>query len=86
MPTYDYRCEANGRVVEVVHRMSEQLRTWGELCDRAGVEAGDTPTETPVVRMATGGTPITGSGSGSAESLAPCATGSCCPGGVCGLG
>jgi len=29
MPTYDYRCDANGKTVEVIHRMSEQLNTWG---------------------------------------------------------
>ncbi|MES9980902.1 MAG: zinc ribbon domain-containing protein, partial [Candidatus Thiodiazotropha sp. 6PLUC5] len=32
MPTYDYRCEANSRVVEVSHRMSEEILNWGELC------------------------------------------------------
>ncbi len=29
MPTYDYRCETNGQVVEVKHGMSEVLKTWG---------------------------------------------------------
>ena len=43
MPTYDYRCESNSRVVEVMHRMNEQMRTWGELCEKAGVAPGDTP-------------------------------------------
>ncbi|MEQ8497461.1 MAG: regulator, partial [Gammaproteobacteria bacterium] len=37
MPTYDYHCHANGRVVEVRHRMSEQVGTWGELCALAGI-------------------------------------------------
>ena len=32
MPTYDYRCDTNGQVLEVSHRMSEPLSTWGELC------------------------------------------------------
>ena len=49
MPTYDYRCNTNGRVLEVSHRMSENLSTWGELCRQAGVETGDTPAEAPVV-------------------------------------
>lgn len=84
MPTYDYRCEANGRVVEVSHRMSDQLHTWGELCSKAGIEPGDTPAGAPVVRLATGGNVITSSSLGSG--VAPsCSTGSCCPGGMCGL-
>lgn len=84
MPTYDYRCETNGRTVEVMHRMSEQLKTWGELCEKAGIEAGDTPADSPVMRMATGGNVITSSGSG-AEPAPMCNTGGCCPGGMCGL-
>ena len=38
MPSYDYRCEANGRVVEVRHTMSEKLTTWGEVCAQAGLD------------------------------------------------
>ncbi|MGYP000176741187 len=58
MPTYDYRCTANGSVVEVSHRMSEVLRTWGELCERSGALPGDTPLQSPVDRLATGGNVI----------------------------
>jgi len=29
---YDYLCPANGRVVEVSHKMAEQVYPWGELC------------------------------------------------------
>ena len=85
MPTYDYRCETNGRVVEVNHRMNEKLENWGDLCAKAGIEAGDTPMDSPVTRMATGGNFIGGNlGSGSAP-LPPCASGGC-GGGMCGLG
>ena len=84
MPTYDYRCDANGQVVEVTHRMSETLRTWGELCQRAHVEPGDTPTDSPVHRLATGGNLISSSNLGSGVAPA-CSTGACCPTGVCGL-
>ena len=56
MPSYDYRCDHNGQVVEVTHRMSEKLETWGEVCERAGIETGDTPADTPVVRLISGGT------------------------------
>jgi hypothetical protein len=84
MPTYDYRCDANGRVLEVTHRMSETLATWGDLCDRAGVEPGETPLESPVHRLATGGNVISSSNLGSGSAPA-CGTGGCCPTGVCGL-
>jgi len=36
MPTYEYRCETNGRTLEVSHSMRETIATWGELCDRVG--------------------------------------------------
>ncbi|MBK1693838.1 regulator [Chromatium weissei] len=84
MPTYDYRCETNDRVIEVSHSMRDTLSTWGELCARAGLELGDTPANAPVQRLATGGNVISGHhlGSGNAPN---CATGSCCAGGMCGL-
>lgn len=31
MPTYDYRCAANGQVYEVHHPMAASPQTWGEL-------------------------------------------------------
>jgi predicted nucleic acid-binding Zn ribbon protein len=37
MPTYDYHCPANGRVIEVSHKISDQVASWGELCRRAGL-------------------------------------------------
>ncbi len=55
MAIYDYHCEANQRTVEVRHAMSERLQTWGELCECAGIDPGDTPPETPVKRLITGG-------------------------------
>lgn len=86
MPTYDYRCETNGQVVEVIHRMSDNIHTWGELCERAQLEIGDTPADAPVQRMATGGNLISSGSLGSGMAPAPaCGTGGCCPGGMCGL-
>lgn len=84
MPTYDYNCPANGRVVEVMHRMSDAIGNWGELCEKAGIEPGDTPLDSPVVRLATGGNIISSSSLGSGNAPA-CPSGGCCPGGVCGL-
>jgi len=50
MPTYDYVCAANGRIVEVKHRMSEEVRTWGELCALAGLPLEATPADAPVAK------------------------------------
>lgn len=50
MPTYDYHCPHNDRVVSVVHRMSEEVTTWGDLCARAGIALDDTPADAPVAR------------------------------------
>ena len=83
MPTYDYLCETNGRVVEVKHRMSESLSTWGELCRQAGIDGGDTPADEPVQRLATGGQVVKSSSLG--EAAPACAAGPCCGGGMCGI-
>ncbi len=53
MPTYDYLCAANGRTVEVQHRMSEEVTTWGDLCQRAGLEPGGTPADAAVAKTFT---------------------------------
>ncbi len=84
MPTYDYRCDSNGRVVEVNHRMSEEVANWGDLCARTGTDPGDTPLDAPVKRLATGGHVLTGGGRSAAPEPS-CPTGSCCAGGFCGL-
>jgi predicted nucleic acid-binding Zn ribbon protein len=85
MPTYDYRCETNGRVVEVNHRMSEKLATWGELCERAHVDCGDTPATAPVQRLATGGNVITSNSLGSGFDPGPACGAGGCGNGMCGL-
>ena len=86
MPTYDYRCDANGQTVEVIHRMSDQVTTWGELCEKAGMEPGETALDAPVHRLATGGNVISSNSMGSGTAPAPaCSTGTCCPTGMCGL-
>jgi hypothetical protein len=84
MPTYDYRCEANDRVIEVNHRMSENLSSWGELCERLGMDPGATPASAPVHKLATGGNIISSKTRGSGNAPA-CGTGACCAGGMCGL-
>lgn len=55
MPTYDYRWEANGQIIEVHHRMNETLTSWGEVCEYTAIDPGDAPADSPVTRLATGG-------------------------------
>jgi hypothetical protein len=83
MPTYDYICESNGRVVEVNHRMSDEISNWGELCQLAGIEPGETPATASVARLANGGSVI--SSTSSSPDIPACATGGCCAGGACGI-
>lgn len=83
MPSYDYLCEANGRQVEVRHRMSESVSSWGELCKLAEIDIGDTAPEAPVKKLVTGGAVI--SSGNRADYVPPCSSGPCCGGGACGL-
>jgi hypothetical protein len=55
MPTYDYRCPSNSRVVEVSHSMARTVATWGELVALAQIDPGDTPNSAPVERVISGG-------------------------------
>jgi len=81
MPTYDYLCEANGRVVEVSHRIGESLANWGELVERAGIDTGETPASAPVRRLITGAGVVSSGNLGSTER--PCDYGSACGGCAC---
>ncbi|HCV21136.1 MAG: zinc ribbon domain-containing protein [Arenicellales bacterium] len=85
MPTYDYRCQTNDQVVEVSHRMSEVLHSWGELCDRAGIEPGQTPLDSPVNKLATGGNVVQRGALSNPEVPSCAAAGNCCSGAACGL-
>jgi hypothetical protein len=55
MALYDYHCKANQKTIEVSHPMSETLKTWGELCEKADIDPGKTPLDSPVTRLITGG-------------------------------
>ncbi len=96
MPTYEYLCEANGRVLEVRHKMAEKLTTWGELCVQAGISPGRTDPHAPVSKLMSAGFIGTGSAGASAPGAelgcgAPeCGLNECgsgfCGSGMCGLG
>ena len=51
MPTYAYVCPENGSEISVFHAMSTRIDTWGELCDLASVEVGQTARESTVERL-----------------------------------
>lgn len=51
MPIYEYRCGTNDTTLEVSHAMSTTVENWGQLCELAGIEPGQTPAGTPVDKL-----------------------------------
>jgi hypothetical protein len=84
MPHYDYHCSANSQVIEVKHKMSEKITTWGELCESSGTDPGDTPVDSPVEKLISGGNIVSSSNMGSGTPPR-CPSGGC-GSGMCGLG
>jgi predicted nucleic acid-binding Zn ribbon protein len=84
MPTYDYHCPANGRTVEVSHKMAEKLTTWGELCRKAGIPLDGTSSRARVEKLL-GASGVVHAGSLGSKHERPCDTGPC-SGGGCGGG
>jgi hypothetical protein len=79
VPTYEYRCDANDRLIEVRRKMAETLRTWGELCARAGLSPGPTDPQAPVQKLISAGFVSTGAGE-------PACAADACEAPVCGAG
>lgn len=84
MPTYEYLCETNGRVVEVSHKMAEKVKNWGELCRRAEIAPGRTDPMTPVKKLMSAGFVKTAGSSEPACEMPACGAGGC-GSGLCGL-
>jgi hypothetical protein len=86
MPTYDYRCDANGRTLELRHGMNERVTTWGELCAMLGIDPGTTPADEPVRKLISTGGVVRSENLGSGMAP-PCESGAgpCCGGGLCDL-
>ncbi len=80
MPTYTYHCATNGRTLEVKHRMSESVSTWGELCAAAGLTHDNTPADSPVAKVLS---PTFVAG-GKSNELAGMPGGGGCGAGMCG--
>lgn len=51
MPSYEYFCAENHQTLEVMHGMSRTVETWGELCELAEADPGQTPAATPVEKL-----------------------------------
>ncbi|WRH64970.1 MAG: zinc ribbon domain-containing protein [Planktothrix sp. GU0601_MAG3] len=51
MPIYDYFCPSNNQTVEVMHPLAQEITTWGEVCQLANRDLGDTPKEALVRRV-----------------------------------
>ncbi len=51
MPIYDYFCPSNNRQIEVIHPINETIKTWGKLCEIAGLNPEQTPLDAPVRRL-----------------------------------
>lgn len=81
MPTYEYHCPENGKTVEVWHRMNHLISSWGELCDLAAIDPGDTQPSSPVNRLISGGQLLRsqsdGCGPSTADGLAGCTPSTC---------
>lgn len=83
MPTYDYRCSANGAVVEVRHSMNDSVQTWGQVCELANLDPGEIALDAPVEKLITGGQVV--NSHNLKEPAAPsCGLGGCASG-MCGL-
>ena len=78
MPSYDYLCPANKRIVEVAHSMRTRVSTWGELCQLAGLELGDTAASEPVQRCIGSGIQIRSRATHAPTTPGGATSGSCC--------
>ena len=84
MPTYQYYCTDNHRTLEVLHPMSQTLRTWGEACALAEVDPGTTPAQAPVEKLLGAGM-VLAPRAAAVPTGGPPMGGGCCGGG-CGCG
>jgi hypothetical protein len=51
MPIYEYHCAKANKTVEVMHNCSTVISTWGQLCEAAGIDIGQVPTDSPVDKL-----------------------------------
>lgn len=51
MPLYTYFCPSTNQKLDVTHSIKDKAQTWGELCQLANLEPGETPLSAPVRRL-----------------------------------
>ena len=51
MPIYDYFCPSNNQPIEGMHSYTHEITTWGEVCQLANCDLGDTPKDALVRRV-----------------------------------
>lgn len=83
MPTYEYHCPENGKTIEVWHRMNLSVASWGELCELASIDPGETQASSPVKRLISGGQLLRSNGEGNSTPTAQ-ASSNCCIPSTCG--
>jgi hypothetical protein len=76
MPLYEYRRRDTGQLVEVRHRMSETLATWGEVCERTGQDLDGASPDLPVERVMS--VPVPSPGSSAGQDFQGCGMGCAC--------
>lgn len=84
MPTYDYRIEATGNVIEAKHTMALTPQNWGELCQLANLDPQGIAPETEITRLLSSTGVVKSAALKNPESP-PCMSGGGCPSGGCGV-
>lgn len=51
MPSYDYLCKSNGKVIEATHSINDHISNWGELCFATQHPLGETDLLSPVRKL-----------------------------------
>ncbi len=84
MPSYDYRIEATGDVIEVKHTMAMTPLNWGELCMLCNLDPQDIPADSAVTKLISAAG-VVKSGTLKNPEAPPCMSGGGCPSGGCGI-
>jgi len=84
MPTYDYKIEATGAVIEVKHSMAITPLNWGELCTLCNLDPQQIPEDSAVTKLLSA-TGVVKSTTLKNPETPPCMSNGSCPSGGCGL-
>ena len=84
MPSYDYRIEATGAVIEVKHTMALTPINWGELCALCDLDPQDIPADSAVTKLLSAAGVVKSKTLKNPEAP-PCMSGGGCPSGGCGI-